>query len=193
MAEVVQTLIDTVLRRVRDTQAAATSRSLVLSLLSEVQRIVNAHTGDVISSASLTTVAFKQIYKLSDDVPNAVKVRGVRDGSRDLELSRWEELARGDVQWFRRVGGQFEIFSTIGRDILVVHPARDAASSVTVDYVKLTTALTLETDTTEIDDDNIPLLLDIIESLLLLRVRNLVEARLGLQRISLRLGGVPVG
>ena len=184
----VSTAIDLVLTRLRDPNATAHSRAFVMNLLSEAQRLVNAASGSVVASSALATEAQRQLYLITSSLPSVVRVLGVREGPRDLEQLDWRVLYQAFPRWHRAIGSRFEVFCLIGRDLLVVHPAKTEASSVDVIYVKLTTAFALETDLFEIPDDLIPLAIDLTEAVLLLKNRSLVAAAVVGDRIAEKLG-----
>ncbi len=192
MAEIAQTLIDASLQRARDPDGLLHTRVFTLSIISEVQRLINGQLRVVIDSAVMTTDPEKLLYSVNGEVPNAIRINGVRDGSRNLTFIPWETLVQGDPDWFRRIGEDFESWSMIGRDILVVYPAKLAASSVTVFYTKLTNDLVAEATATEMDDDHMMFILDVTEAVLLTRARDFVSAKNVINRVNARMG-VPVG
>ena len=188
MSEVAGTLIDAVLQRVRDPQGATHSRAFVRSILSQAQRMVNAQIEAVTASASLTTHRYRQFYPINSLLPNSVKVIGVREDGRDLSPANWREFSAVDRRWFRAVGPRMETFSVIGRDLLILHPSLDVDSSVSVIYSKLTDDLTGDGTATELDDSDLPAVLDLTEVLLLVRARKVKMAQPVLERMAGRLG-----
>jgi len=133
-------LVDQLLARVRDTHALGTSRVTCRLLLTHLQRIVNARDGYVVDTLSFPTVPYQQIYKVSDpaQAPAALRMLGVQEGARDLKKVLWKEFWYFDRAWGRAIGPQFELWSMIGRDLLVLWPSKPAADTVTLVYAKLT-------------------------------------------------------
>lgn len=188
MSEVAGTLIDVVLQRTRDPQGAANSRAFTMSMLSQAQRFVNAQRRAVLETTALTTEPYRLVYPIKALLPNSVKIEGVKVGDKDLVPTPWETLIYSEDGWWRAVGDSFETFTQIGRDLLVVHPALEVASSVDVVYTKLTNDLTSEGNATELDDSELPFVLDLTESLLLLRDRNYAALTQAAERLKSKLG-----
>ena len=188
MSALLSTAISDILARVRDPSATAHSRALVRELLSEAQRLVNGGLRSVIDSASLTTSAGRQVYAIEAALGSALRITGVRDAGRDLVPVDWRCLDMARRDWWRRVAPQHQVFSLVGRDLLLLHPAKDADSTVTVFYVKKTAAFTAETDRTELPDGGDPALLDLVEALLLLRGRRLDALGAPMKRLATALG-----
>jgi len=166
-------LVDQLLARVRDTHALGTSRVTCRLLLTHLQRIVNARDGYVVDTLSFPTVPYQQIYKVSDpaQAPAALRMLGVQEGARDLKKVLWKEFWYFDRAWGRAIGPQFELWSMIGRDLLVLWPSKPAADTVTLVYAKLTADLSDDTVAIELPDDTVPLLVDLAEALICLKQR----------------------
>lgn len=151
--------------------------------MSEAQRAVNIWRKDVIEILSLSTAANRLLYQVSVSIPTIAVVDSVRELARDLIPLRPTQLFQINNRWFRETATSFQAWSLFGRDILVIYPAKTGSSSVTVKGIKRTDAITATGQALEIDDDNVPLLLDICEALYYLRRRhfdsfNVVMARL---------------
>lgn len=173
MAEPAGSLVSTLLRRVRDPQGAMHDRVTVARpFLSHAQRLVNAGLRAVIGEAVLVTEPYRLIYPVAALLPNAVHIESVREADRDLADVTWESLWHTDGSWFRRTGDRFEAFARIGRDLLVVYPAKKVASSITVVYTALTANLTQDSIATDLDDTLHAPMLALAESLLYLRARD---------------------
>jgi hypothetical protein len=187
MSFTAQELTDDLLRRVRDAGGGMHSRTFARSILSKVQQSVNAKYRNALEFTFLTTEKLRQIYSISVSLPSALFVDAVRvpgfdtEGGRDIPFTRWRELSQGDPQWFRRQGDRIEVFSLIGRDLLVLHPALPVATTVNVLYTRITTAWTSETDVTEIDDDLVPEMMRLSEAVLLTVGRRLEQVKAMIQ------------
>lgn len=187
MSEAAGTLIDAVLQRVRDPQGSAHSRVLVRSLISQAQRFVNARIRSVLETATLTTDPRRLFYPIAVSFPGAIRIETVRSEGRDLTKCDWQTLQWVDPGWFRSIGNRFETWSVIGRDLLVVYPAKATTSSVDVVYTKLTTELSTESTATEISDDDLPGVLDLVEAILSLKQRTFEPATNSIARLAERL------
>ena len=184
MAEVAGTLVDTVLRRVRDPGGTAHSRAFTRELLSDLQRHVNGATRAVLTTATLTLNPRQQLYSISGLLTDCLRVEYVRDAGRDVPPVPWRTLGRADRLWTRKVGSTPEAWATIGRDLLVITPGMDETRTVTVVYTTLTTALAADQDATELPDQRLPAVLDLAEAILLLRHRLLSVAPSAASRLK---------
>lgn len=185
MAEVAGTLIDSVLERIRDDIGVGTSRTLTRTTLSSAQRFVNAWLRNVFSTVTLTTYPHQQLYATTaGGLEGLTRIEAVRDGDRNLQrIDDWRELSHISTGWFRDVSDQHEVWSMLGRGVLIVYPAKTTTSSVDVIGSKLTTALSTEMVATDIQDDRLQTLLDLTEAVLLLRGRNLPVAAAKIQAL----------
>lgn len=189
MAELAATLTDTLLRRVRDPQGLAHSRDFARTCLSHAQRILNAALGVVVESATLATSPTMQVYPVTSLLPSAARVLAVLEGTRDLaKLSNHIQLDHLDMKWFRAIGSRFEAWCPVGRDLIVIYPAKAMSSSVTVKYAKLTIALTGEGDATELPDEYMEDIITLAEIFLLAKQRDLKAALTALKRLTTELG-----
>lgn len=185
MAELASTLTDTLLRRVRDPQGLAHSRTFARTCLSHAQRILNTTLGVVVQNVTFATTPQMQIYSVSGFVPTAARVIAVRENGRDLaKLSNHVQLAHYSLQWFREVGSRFEAWCPIGRDLIAIYPAKSLASSVEIRYAKLTTDLTAETTATEMPDEYMDYIVTMAECFLLAKQRDLKAAMVALTRLT---------
>jgi len=167
-------LITTVLLRVRDPDATAHPRAFVLALLTEAQRCVNGAASQVVETATLTTAPARQCYAVEANLSNALRIVGIRDeAGRDLTRTPWSALAHGNRRWWRQLGSRPLVWSLVGRDLLVLHPATPDAQTLTVAYVKKTATLSSETSVTETTDDVNDFVLALTEVILLLKARRL--------------------
>lgn len=184
MATTAGPLVDTVLRRVRDPQGSAHSRSLVRWLLSLAQQIANGGLRSVLSTVSFTTAPLQQIYSMTALVPSAIRIVAVREGDRNLAPVAWGELSQVDRHWSRRVGDRYEVWAPIGRDLFVLHPAQPSSATVVLVVAKLTNSLTVDTSVVELPDDAQPVMLDLTEALLNLKNRSQEPGAAALERLA---------
>lgn len=164
-------LVTTLLQRVRDPQGAAHSRAFALAILSDAQRLVNLAQRHVLVEETLTTEARRMIYPVSSLLPLSARIEYIRDSVRDLTPTTIRALSHVDQRWPSRMGLTFESWVPIGRDLIIIYPAKTAASSVTVVSTKLTTAFAGEGDEVELPPEAEPAMLALAEAILLLRSR----------------------
>ena len=194
MATTAGTVATNLIERVYATGGIAHTQAWVISILSKTQRVANAYLQAVHSSAVLTTLAEKLVYKLRDDVAAAIDVLSITDtrGGNVEQLERLDnllELSAYDVNWFRNITGtRFNTWTQLGRDLLVIYPGRAAADAVTVRYTKLTNALTAAGTAFELPDEDVQVAKDLAEIVLLARDKQIVECSNKLEQLSERLG-----
>jgi hypothetical protein len=184
----------TALRRARDPEGLATSVVNARGLLSRVQQILNLGLQAVVDETTLATDPHRQVYPLAL-VPTVGRVLTVREEGRDLSRADWTWLRLVDRGWSRAIGDRFELWASLGRTHLIVHPAKSEASSVTVVSVRLIPTLVAGDTPLEMPDEFLPLVYDVVESLLLLKLRKLsattdLQARIVARVQALRRGSV---
>lgn len=171
MAEVAGTLVDTVLRRVRDPGGTAHGRTFTRELVSDLQRHVNGATKAVVTTATLTLNPRQQVYGINGLLPDCLRIEYVRDAGRDVPMVPWRSIGQADRHWSRRTGSRPNAWATCGRDLLIITPGMEETRTVTVVYTTLTTALAADMDATELPDQRLPAVLDLAEAILLMRHR----------------------
>ena len=185
MSQAASTLIDIVSRRTRDPNLIGNTRAFVRSIISRSQQMVNAHLRLVFDTASLTTLRRTMLYPIQANLPDAVRIDEVLfDTDFRLNKSPWGSLIRSDWNWHRSIGTSLMAFSTIGRDLLLLYPGLDNDNSVTVNYVTLTSVLTQESTPTEIPDADLTHVLNLSETILLLKSRKLDLAEVSLKKVE---------
>lgn len=168
-------LVDRVLQRVRDTHAAGTPRDMVRRFLTHVQWLVNAKLGLVIADAPFPTVARQGIYPLHELAPTCLRVVGVQEDGRDLTEVKWQEFAYLHRGWLRDQSWRYESFALIGRDLLVLYPARREDSEVVLRVAKRTASLTSDLTDIEVPGKYDPLLVDLATAVVLVRMRTFLS------------------
>ena len=172
MAELAGPLVSVLLARVRDPGAGATSRDQARDILSRCQQVINGAIGTVVSSDPLTLESYRQIYPIAGALPNALRVIGVEHQGRSLTPAPYNSLAQTDSAWFRKQDYRPEVFALPGRDTLVVHPAVDTDDTVTVKSIAVTAVLVDDATPTDMPDEDLPVVLDLAQIILLLRMRH---------------------
>ncbi len=177
MSELVSAMIDGILRRIRDTSANGTARSVVQDVLSGSQKSVNVGTFSQVQSMSLTTNAEQLIYQIETELQlvRVGRVLGVQIGpdNEELGFTEWQKLKAIDPGWFRRVGSHFQTWSLIGRDVLIIYPALKVASTVALSYVLSPVTITGEAEINQIPNDEVQLMVMVAEAALRIRSRQL--------------------
>lgn len=171
--------INVILRdRLRATGTVAYTDAFMYDLISKAQLLVNAGLGRVKTTTTLTTVAYKLVYKIADDLTSAIDIISVKDGERTIyKLDDWRQLFQYNRDWFRATGTRIEAWAQIGRDLLILYPALTSGDSVTVYHTKLTDTLDDSTDELELPDEDIDLLLDVCEMVLHANLRQFDELK----------------
>ena len=182
-------VINTALQRARDPDALRTTRTRMLDYVQRAQEVVDTFTKSAIDSTAFTTNPFQLLYQRSSTTLTLM-ILGIRDGTRSLNFIPWKTLVEGDPEWFRRVGEDFEAFSMVGANLIVVYPAKSVASSVNAIGVKRQ-SFASESDVLGIDDDKMVIVLDILNAVLLLKSRDLSEAKLAVDRVR-AWSGLPI-
>jgi len=171
MALLAHELIDQVLHRVRDPQGVVASRAFVLDMLSKAQQLVNAKLAFVLDETPLVTEPLRCFYPIRSLLPQSQTVMFVTVGNKDLLRVPWRGFWAMKRGWPREVAEQMQLWSLVGRDVLVLWPSRRVATTVTVKSAKLTTPLVNEQSVPDLPDDVLPLVVDLAEVLVLLKMR----------------------
>lgn len=164
--------VDIVLSRVRDPNGVITSRDFVRSRLADAQRLLNARFGWVLDTTTLTTEPERIFYPINALLPASAQVRFVRQNERDLVRVPWETFWYMRRGWPRTLGPRYEIYSVIGRDVLVVWPANRISTALTVRSAKLTDDFASDFSEFEVHDEMVPMITDLATALTLLKVRD---------------------
>ena len=182
------TLIDELARRLRDTGNFGYPRATILSVLNVAQRSVNARLGLVMASTTVTTVN-TPLYSIPAIATDIVRIIEIRDNDRTLVRVPYEHLTYQDPTWLRRYGAQAEVFSSVGRDLLIIIPTPVVSSSLTVTYVKQPADLAdAATPAWDLPDEHRSLVVDLTEAVLLFRGREFENMQAVLERIAPALG-----
>jgi hypothetical protein len=165
------TLITEVSRRLRDPNNERHARTLVRDVMSQCQRIVNLVKRDKVASSSFTPTAGRTLYATSEVAATIARIITIRQFGRDLHEVAFGELAHVEHRWLRATGKRYELFARVGGDLFTLTPALDTPVAVDVVYVTAPTDLTDGAGDVVISDEYIPLLLDMTELVLAMRVR----------------------
>lgn len=189
MTVLASTMTDVLLRRVRDPLGIAHGRDFARTCLSEAQIVLNAAIGVVVSNTTLVTTPGQMVFSVSGFLPLAARVIAVREHGRDLaKLSSHVDLAHLNLLWFRDTGSRFEAWCPVGRDLLVIYPAKQSTSSVEVRYAVVTAPLAGEADALELPEEYTDYVLSLAECFLLLKQRDFGAAQTALSRVVTDMG-----
>ena len=176
----------TLLERARDPNGTANTSALIWDLFNRLQMAVNAEIEDVVESAPLNLNSRQCVYGINATIPAAQKVLGVRDeNGRDLYPMQFEQLRGLDRRWFRHFKDSLRWFSLCGYDLLIVGPPLDGVhltGSPTVLYNKVTPAITADTSTFTLQDENVQPVMELAEAILLAKARDWAGAQQALER-----------
>jgi hypothetical protein len=184
-----------VLSRSRDPNGTANTATLVWDLFNRLQWAVNAEIEDVVQSAALSLNSRQCLYAINANLPNAQKIIGIRNAKRDLYPVQFDQLRGIDRYWFRRFRDDVHWFALCGYDLLVIGPPPDTlqeATSVEVRYNAVTTPITSDASTFQLQDENVESVMELTEAILLAKARDWAGAQEALQRAvkSLKLEGL---
>jgi hypothetical protein len=190
MSQPVGPLIDLILHRVFDEHGVGTSRTFVRELFSRCQNIINAAFDSTIVTVAMPTAPTLQVYDFARVAAanDVLRIKSVRDGTRDLSRIEFERLKQIDNHWFGRSGRRFETFAVLGRSLLIVHPQLPIASTVNVVYTQQLPILNSDNDIVNLADDEIPQLNHLVEALVLLKQRDLDKLQPLLETLTKELG-----
>lgn len=181
-----QTLVTKVATRARDASNIAHARADVVALMSHAQRAVNSRLRSYVASTTFTPVAGRALYQTSEIALDALRPIAIRAGVRDLTEVCWDTLVVNDARWLRTTGAAPQVFAALGRSMFAMTPAYALSpQDVTIVYLPaLDDLLDLSADFPVIADEHVPMMLDLTETLLLMRARVLEPAQLALERFA---------
>lgn len=178
-------LVDTVLQRMRNPQGVNLNRVLVRQVMTNVQRALNMKRKLVLSSATLTTLPYQVFYSLRPFVPTLLDVSAVREDGRDLHRVNWHQFWYYGRNWHRQVATRFQLCSMVGKELLILWPAKRAASSVEIVFPVETADLEENTDM-QVPTEALPLVVDLTHAVLTVAGRNFPPLKALLEVLAAR-------
>lgn len=153
--------------RVRDS-AGTQHADVILPLMSDIQRLINACYGPVMVDGTLTGVAGQSFYSYSSIASDVVRPIQVSLDGRPLRRTDWRQLSAFDSRWSHAIGTP-RVWDLYGHKLLVISPTKN---SITFDvrYIQELADLTAG-GSFAIPDPYITLLIDMTCDILLLRTR----------------------
>lgn len=181
MAEIASSLTTAIARRIRDPNNGAHTATDIRTLLTHAQRIINSHTNALLAEESATQTAGTVILSTAN-LTSVDRVNTVRYEGRDLDLVPWESLKLHDPTWLTTLGATPRVWAPIGRMLFAVWPGALADRTLTIVGPKITAALSSAGTATEIRDQHMPAILNLVEQLLLMRHRLFTSAKKAAER-----------
>lgn len=163
-------LVDALLKRVRDVEGLATTRDQARLLLSHAERAVNAATGLIVETATVTLDARRTVYQLSRFRNRAVRLTTVRVNGEDLRQTTFASLGQANRRWVRQIGTP-RIWAMLGRELLAIVPAPPTAAACELNYVLSIPPMATDGSLLTLPVDRVPLVLNIAEAWCSLRHR----------------------
>jgi len=173
MTVLVDDIIPRLYKRVRTSVQGShipQSKTMTRKLLGYAQSTINAAFGLVVESDTLTTTRNGIVYGLQGAYAHIGEIVAVYHNGISLDHTNLIELAQYRRDWYKMTGKQFRVWCQIG-DTLILHPAINEASTVTLYFVKNTKLFVSEGNPYEVPDETIPLTTDIAEIALLLQAK----------------------
>ncbi len=145
---------------------------MVLRLLAECQRLVNAETRALLGTADLQVDASNTILDIQRLLPWAIRIETIRDGIRDLtRCGSWHEIAGADRLWLKRTAGRISTWCHFTPAKVLLYPASVDPVTLTLIYTLRTNDFTQDTDEVQLGPNLEPAILDLAEQILLARQR----------------------
>ena len=108
----------------------------------------------------------------------------LRDERLPLDRVSLETLDAIDPSWFRSVGTAAVAWTEIGKTILILAPSKETLTGINATFVKRTNELIDDDIDLELTDDRIDMMMNLAESVLLLRQRLFDASTAALERVS---------
>ena len=183
-----ESLISVLSMRLRDPQRTATTNDQWLSIISRAEALWNAVTMKVIVEGTLSVEPYSVVYSVNTVFPDCIRLITLRDGDHTLWPLDAKGLRNMDPAWLRNVGANPEQWSMLGRDLLLIHPAVEAARDLTVAYVQYTPILTTLQQELTMPEHEHAGILDLAEALAALRLRQFKLLMSAGERVKARVG-----
>lgn len=175
--------LNTIARRLRDTANFAYPRANLIRLMDHVQRLLNAHFKFITNTTAPITIATTtSLNAITTAVGvNVSSIEAVRVSGRVLDPVPYRTLVHQDPRWAVRRGSRPLVWSTIGKDYLILAPialAPVSASDIEIVWTPAKPSTILDNGSTDIviPDEAVPLLRDLVETLALFTGRRFPEA-----------------
>ena len=169
-------LVSDLQRRVRDPSGTAHPTSVVLDLLDRAQLLFVRAKGVLVRTRSFTATQFRLLYDLDpNDTLRILDISSNLTGKRLLPV-QWDQLVfQAGPTWWRTFDDNGPTtWAPVGTRLFALFPGANLSAGVTLTIrdQRRPVALTATQSLVELPDEYLPLLLDFMEALLLLRGRD---------------------
>ncbi len=197
MPDLVGPLVDELSRRIRDTGNTGTSREVIRRLLAHAENLLGV-AGAHVETFTLTTKRRQLVHNTADisDGGRLGKILTAQVDGRDIPPAHFMDYATMSPTWFRDMGPQPIAWTQLGRDYFLHYPGNPEVLTFSL----IATAAPQAPDETYVGSDASfttldirwsPILLDLTEVFLLLRLRRLDALEAPMTRLqALRQTGV---
>ena len=175
-----------VLERIRDPLGDSITDTILYSILSHTQRILNAQVEAVMVSLTYSASAPVTTLAAASGV-GFIRVKAASINDRTLIRMNWRALAREDPFWTTRTGSPC-VWDLVSHRLLVLYPAPTTATNVVLEAVQDLDPIVTGTDTISLPSAHIAALLSLTEQVLLLRQRVLQPIKGAAEALESNLG-----
>lgn len=185
MATTGATLITALATRLRDAGSTAHARTLLLRVLSHSQRIVNrAHRLEK-ATVSFTPNTGRAIFTIAQVASDVARIeRIIDDDDRTLPEVSWDHLLADSPTWYRDTTSRHRVWARLGGNLFVLTPRALTALPVSVVYTIVPPDVTDDATNVTLADEWLPLVMDIAESIMLLKARIYAPLEATMARIA---------
>ena len=181
-------LIDSVSRRVRDSNNTAHTRAFVRDIVDRLQVILNAKQQYVFTETIYTAAAGQTLYSVENDLGSTIEVTEVSIDGRELDRQNWRNLHRISPTWLTDRADTPIAWAPIGRSLIAIYPAPSNPIDITFRGPKITTPINDDDIPLDLRDEDSDLLRELTTAILLIRQRDLDTVPSVIQRIAQKMG-----
>ena len=189
------TTVDLLQQRVRQTGNIGITQNFATQIFGMCERIANTHLRLVTATSNFSSVASTLVYDYRSTLTTAVDILSITESNRPLlRCNSLLDLSALDPDWFRATTGtRFEAFCQLGRDFLILYPAKAASGTndLSITYSTLVAAYATyaaASGNLELPDEHAEIALGLAEIVLLSRNRTLPEIKERLTRLARSMG-----
>jgi len=182
MATTATGVITEVLNRVRETNPTAPrsiTRPEVLSLLTSVQLALVRGLGLLIRERNVATGAGQILFPVV--TANVLRTVDVYHLNVRLSPARWTQLIHARRDWYTHEVTSalaYQCWAPLGTENFLAYPAFTGVSTLVVKEQQVPAAPVDDNSNIDLPDEHVPQLLRLLEMLLLIRIRDVPEAKL---------------
>jgi len=196
MSRTYSTTVDLLQQRVRQSGNVGITQDLACQVFGMCERLANTYLRRVTATSTFSTSAVTLIYDYRATLTTAIDILEITESNRPLlKCDTLHELNALDPDWFRKIDGtRFEAFCQLGRDFLIIYPAKAAGGTndLSITYTKLVTAYAdhsaLTTETLTLPDEDADLAVALAELVLLSRFRSHNDIKIRIASLAKQFG-----